>query len=166
MCDAMALTSIEQAAHDVWPVFVHLVLTTVCQVILHFPHTGPGRPVTAAMQCNAMHCYSQLAKHCYFSGAAEWLSSCGRIQVAIVPNTLAFNHVFEALHKAASQTCTAEARVALAENSVSLFNQMLHRGRPPPDCSTYDILAALLTEIGAGGQALHVCQLKRQKVCS
>jgi len=86
------------------------------------------------------------------------------LQVAIVPNTLSFNHVLAALHKAATQSCTPEVRVTLAESGVSVFNQMLSRGRTPPDTSTYDTLMALLTHVGAAGQALHVHQLKLQQV--
>lgn len=87
------------------------------------------------------------------------------LQVAIVPNTLSFNHVLAALLKAATQSCTPEVRVTLAESGVSVFNQMLSRGRTPPDTSTYDTLMALLTHVGAAGQALHVHQLKLQQVC-
>ncbi len=87
------------------------------------------------------------------------------LQVAIVPNTLSFNHVLAALLKAATQSCTPEVRVTLAESGVSVFNQMLSRGRTPPDASTYDTLMALLTHVGAAGQALHVHQLKLQQVC-
>lgn len=94
------------------------------------------------------------------SEVADWL------QVAIVPNTLAFNHVLAALHKAAAGTPTPEVRVALAESGVSLFNQMLNRGRTPPDTTTFDTLMALLTSVGAAGQALHVHQLKMQQVCA
>ena len=56
-------------------------------------------------------------------------------------------------------------RVTLAESGVNVFNLMLSRGRTPPDTSTYDTLMALLTRVGAAGQALHVHQLKLQQVC-
>lgn len=98
--------------------------------------------------------------NCSSSEVADWL------QVAIVPNTLAFNHVLAALHKAAAGTPTPEVRVALAESGVSLFHQMLNRGRTPPDTTTFDTLMALLTSVGAAGQALHVHQLKMQQVCT
>lgn len=94
----------------------------------------------------------------------DWTDDDVCMQVAIVPNTLAFNHVMAAMHKAASQNCTPELHVALAESGVSLFNQMLNRGRTPPDCTTYDILIALLTKVGAGSQALHVHHFKMQQV--
>lgn len=81
-----------------------------------------------------------------------------------MPNTLAFNHVLSALLKAAGQPCTPEVQAILAENGVGLFNQMLNRGRTPPDCNTYDTLISLMMEVGAGGQALHVHQLKMQQV--
>ncbi len=87
------------------------------------------------------------------------------LQVAIVPNTLSFNHVLGALLKAATRSCTPEVRVTLAESGVNVFNQMLSRGRTPPNTSTYDTLMALLTHVGAAGQALHVHQLKLQQVC-
>ena len=66
--------------------------------------------------------------------------------------------------KAATQSCTPEERVTLAESGVNVFNQMLSRGHTPPDTSTYDTLMALLTHVGAAGQALHVHQLKLQQV--
>ena len=81
-----------------------------------------------------------------------------------MPNTLAFNHALAALHKAATGTPKPELRVALVESGVSLFNQMLNRGRTPPDTATFDTLVALLTSVGAAGQALHVHQLKMQQV--
>ena len=86
------------------------------------------------------------------------------MQVAIVPNTLAFNHVLSALLKAATQPCTPDTQVALAKHGVSLFNQMLNRGRTPPDGTTYDTLTGLMVEVGAGGQALHLHELKMQQV--
>lgn len=86
------------------------------------------------------------------------------VQVAIVPNTLAFNHVLSTLLKAATRPCTPEMRAGLAESGVSLFNQMLNRSRTPPDCNTYDTLISLMLEVGAAGQALHVHQLKTQQV--
>ena len=84
--------------------------------------------------------------------------------MAIVPNTLAFNHTLAALHKAACQDCSQQLQAILAENAIGLFNQMLNRGRAPPDCSTYDILTALLARAGAVAQALHVYQVKLQQV--
>ena len=84
--------------------------------------------------------------------------------MAIVPNTLAFNHVLSTLLKAATQPCTPEMRAGLAKSGVSLFNQMLNRSRTPPDCNTYDTLINLMLEVGAAGQALHVHQLKMQQV--
>ena len=85
--------------------------------------------------------------------------------MAIVPNTLAFNHVLSTLLKAATQPCAPEMRAGLAESGVSLFNQMLNRSRTPPDCNTYDTLISLMLEVGAASQALHVHKLKMQQVC-
>ena len=82
-----------------------------------------------------------------------------------MPNTLAFNHALVALHKAACQDCSGDVQAALAENAIGLFNQMLNRGRAPPDSATYDTLTALLTQVGALGQALQVYELKLQQVC-
>ena len=103
-----------------------------------------------------------LQSACVCSQHVSAVSMC--LQVAIVPNTLSFNHVLAALLKAATRSCTPEERVTLAESGVNVFNQMLSRGRTPPDTSTYDTLTALLTHVGAAGQALHVHQLKLQQV--
>ncbi|KAL0032272.1 hypothetical protein WJX79_001984 [Trebouxia sp. C0005] len=86
--------------------------------------------------------------------------------VAINPNTLAFNHALTALHKAACQDCSTDLQAALAENAVGLFNQMLNRGRAPPDGGTYVIVTVLLTRVGAVGQALQVYELKLQQALS
>ena len=37
--------------------------------------------------------------------------------------------------------------------------------RAPPDGGTYEVLTALLTQVGAVGQALQVYELKLQQVC-
>ena len=127
---------------------------TTSAVVIHL-HTG--------IAANGVHAILFKGLMCVCSQHVSAVSMC--LQVAIVPNTLSFNHVLAALLKAATQSCTPEVRVTLAESGVSVFNQMLSRGHTPPDTSTYDTLMALLTHVGAAGQALHVHQLKLQQVC-
>ena len=126
---------------------------TTSAVVIHL-HTG--------IAANGVHAIMFKGLTCVCSQHVSAVSMC--LQVAIVPNTLSLNHVLAALLKAATQSCTPEVRVTLAESGVSVFNQMLSRGRTPPDTSTYDTLMALLTHVGAAGQALHVHQLKLQQV--
>ncbi|DBA86091.1 TPA: hypothetical protein ACH3X1_005611 [Trebouxia sp. C0004] len=121
---------------------------------------------TAGLQPNIMTYVTLLSSYAElgnWQGAMQVLNHMCRTQVAIVPNTLSFNHVLAALHKAATQSCTPDMRVTLAESGVNVFNLMLSRERTPPDTSTYDTLMALMTHVGAAGQALHVHQLKLQQ---
>ncbi|KAL3159478.1 hypothetical protein ABBQ38_009900 [Trebouxia sp. C0009 RCD-2024] len=121
---------------------------------------------TAGLQPNIMtyitllSSYAELGK---WQNALHVLNHMCQPQVAIVPNTLAFNHVLSALLKAAAQPCMPDLRAGLAESGVGLFNQMLNRRRTPPDCNTYDTLISLMLEVGAPGQALHLHQLKMQQ---
>ncbi|KAL3157440.1 hypothetical protein ABBQ32_011910 [Trebouxia sp. C0010 RCD-2024] len=121
---------------------------------------------TAGLQPNIMtyitllSSYAELGK---WQNALHILNHMCQPQVAIVPNTLAFNHVLLALLKAAAQPCMPELRAGLAESGVGLFNQMLNRRHTPPDCNTYDTLISLMLEVGAPGQALHLHQLRMQQ---
>lgn len=86
------------------------------------------------------------------------------MQVAVMPNTLAFNHALAALETAASQPSVPPLCTRLAEHSVRLFHGMQHRAGSPPDCRTYDLLMGILTKVGAESQALQVYDMKLQKV--
>ncbi|DBA65923.1 TPA: hypothetical protein ACH3X2_002947 [Trebouxia sp. C0005] len=109
---------------------------------------------------------SSYAELGWWQPALQILNHMCQPQVAINPNTLAFNHALTALHKAACQDCSTDLQAALAENAVGLFNQMLNRGRAPPDGGTYVIVTVLLTRVGAVGQALQVYELKLQQALS
>ncbi|KAA6424588.1 MAG: hypothetical protein FRX49_05797 [Trebouxia sp. A1-2] len=121
---------------------------------------------TAGLQPNIMTYVTLLSSYAEVGNwqyAVQVLNHMCQTQVAIVPNTLSFNHVLAALLKAATPSCTPEVRATLAESGINVFNLMLSKGRIPPDTSTYDTLMALLTQVGAAGQALHVHQLKLQQ---
>ena len=86
------------------------------------------------------------------------------MQVAVMPNTLAFNHALATLETAASQPKAPALCTRLAEHAVRLFHGMQHRAGSPPDCTTYDLLMGVLTRVGAESQALQVYDMKVQKV--
>ena len=89
--------------------------------------------------------------------------SCG-VQVAVMPNTLAFNHALTALDIAATNNISQPVAPLLAEHAVNLFYSMQNRAGSPPDHTTHDLVMAVLSKCGAEGQALQVHQLKLQRV--
>ena len=89
--------------------------------------------------------------------------SCG-LQVAVMPNTLAFNHALTALDTAATNNISQPVAPLLAEHAVKLFYSMQNRAGSPPDHTTHDLVMAVLSKCGAEGQALQVHQLKLQRV--
>ena len=88
------------------------------------------------------------------------------MQVAVMPNTLAFNHGLAALETAAARDVDQREAPLLAEHAVKLFYSMQNRAGSPPDRNTYDLVMAVLSKTKAEGQALHVYQLKLQRVCT
>lgn len=88
------------------------------------------------------------------------------MQVAVMPNTLAFNHGLAALETAAARDVDQREAPLLAEHAVKLFYSMQNRAGSPPDRNTYDLVMTVLSKTKAEGQALHVYQLKLQRVCT
>lgn len=86
------------------------------------------------------------------------------LQVAVMPNTLAFNHALSALETAASIGRDQAFASLLADHAVRLFHSMQNRAGSPPDANTYDLVIAVLSKVGADSQALHRYQLKLQQV--
>ena len=81
-------------------------------------------------------------------------------------NTLAFNHGLAALETAAARDVDQREAPLLAEHAIELFYSMQNRAGSPPDRNTYDLVMTVLSKTKAEGQALHVYQLKLQRVCT
>ncbi|KAL0052843.1 hypothetical protein WJX82_008466 [Trebouxia sp. C0006] len=129
---------------------------------------------TAGLQPNIMTYVTLLSSYAELGNwqyAMQVLSHMCRTQVAIVPNTLSFNHVLAALLKAATQSCTPEGLPANGAGLMRIISSCSQLGRWDEAYAAWTVLQAagmqldgaclnaLLAALQAAKQWQHVVQV-------